>query len=167
MSKNPIKTQTAKVADKAETIVHTNVEISLHTRLDVITDLRAEIKERKENLTANIGTVYPMINAYVQELRKVDPITLKAKKSTLVGLIKKRLASKEPVINTACNVLILNLSLPKELSLTQINYVITMVNSGTAKAKFNKKDAVTITALIKADKKVKAIIKAKALIGKK
>ena len=105
-------------------------------------------------------------NTSVKKLRDEDKVYKDAKKSTLVKLIKTRLASKEHVVNTVCDVMILGLNIDNTISLSSMAFIVKCVNNGTfSKAKVNKADKPALETMITNQHKLNRIAIAKKLIG--
>jgi len=167
---NPLKvaTKQAKPTLKKEvpTVDDSNEAIEIFSKLDSITKDKEAIKTKHDNITQNVKDVIPMITAYVKKLREDDKVYKDAKKTTLVKLIKLRLGSKEHVVNTVCDVMILGLNIDNTLSLSSMAFVVKCVSNGSfSKAKVNKADKTTLETMITNQHKANRLAIAKKLIG--
>jgi len=156
-----------KVATKRTIEADTTKEAqSIHDKLESITDAKAVIKTKHDSIKQDVKDVIPMITDYVKKLREEDNIYKDAKKVTLVKLIKLRLASKEHVVNTICDVMILGLNIDNTLPLSSMAFIVKCVNNGSfTKAKVNKADKATLETMITNQHKANRLAIAKKLIG--
>ena len=118
----------------------------LHTTLEAITNNKVEIKSLINTNTKLISEVLPLINQMITTKREENDTYKQAKKQTLAKLVKIELDSKESVINTALNLVILGLNIDNTLSLSKINQLITLHNKGVITKSFiNKSDKEKLT----------------------
>lgn len=119
---------------------------NLHNTLETITQNKIEIKSLIDTNTKLISEVLPLINQLITSKREENDTYKQAKKATLAKLIKVELDSKESVINTALNLVILGLNVDNTLSLSKINQIITLFNKKVlTKSYINKSDKEKLT----------------------
>lgn len=155
----------AKALTKALKADTTKEAKNIHTTLSHITKAKAVIKTKQTEVRADVKSVIPMINEYVKELRAEDALYSEAKKATLIKIIKARLSSKETVINTVCDILILGLNLDNSLTLTQLKATVKYIHSGVlSKTEVNKATKAELVKKLDVQKSKDAIARAKKLI---
>ena len=115
---------------------------TLTNKLHTVTTNKAEIHTLQSANIKLISEVLPLINKEITTMRGENDTYKDAKKQTLAKLLKIRLDSKEGVINTALNLVILKLNVDNTLSLAKINQVI----------KLHKKDVLKRAWINKANK---------------
>ena len=130
--------------------------MSVNGTKNLLAAITADKEARKvlnARIKTNVADAFKEITQRIKAKRESDKVYKEATKATLIKLIKLELDSKEDVINTACNVMLLGLSLDNTLSLSTIKYTIKLVKDGrVSKAKVNKLDKEGMQALVKAEK---------------
>ncbi len=140
---------------------------NLSNKLHTITTNKAGIKTLQSSNIKLISEVLPLINKEVTTMRGENDTYKVAKKQTLAKLLKIRLDSKEGVINTALNLVILKLNVDNTLSIAKINQVIKLHKKGVlSKAWINKADKSKIELRLKAYNKELALENAQKLLDK-
>ncbi len=121
--------------------------------------------------TANTGLIKEIFPLLIKEIKAITelPIKKETKKSTLAKIVKLDLDSKEPIINTGLNLIILGLDISHELPLSKINQLITLLNKkALTKNWINKATVEQINTKLKSINKAKKLSDATKLIsGKK
>ena len=103
---------------------------NLTNKLHTLTTNKVEIHNLQNTNTKLVSEILPLLNKEIKALKEL-PIHSETKKATLAKIIKLDLDSKEPVVNTALNLIILGINLDNTLPLSKINQVITLVNKKT------------------------------------
>lgn len=103
---------------------------TITTKLHTLTTNKVEIHNLQTINTNLISEILPLLNKEIKALKEL-PIHKETKKATLAKIIKLDLDSKESVVNTALNLIILGINLDNTLPLSKINQVITLVNKKT------------------------------------
>lgn len=140
--------------------------MSIKTELNKVTENKAVIKDLQAANKVLLANAYKHITQLVNDKRESDKVYKEAKKATLIKLIKAELDSKESVINTACNVMLLGLNLDNTLPLATINYITKLVsNKRISKAKVNKADKEALLKIVAAERVKDKTVTAEKLLG--
>lgn len=137
---------------------------NLTNKLHTLTSNKVEIHNLQTINTKLISEVLPLLNTEIKALKEL-PIHSETKKATLAKIVKLDLDSKEPIVNTALNIIILGLNIDNTLSLAKINQVITLLNKKViTKNWINKSTKEQIETKLKAINKANKLLSATKLV---
>jgi len=155
----------SKIINQPKQTAKVTKPTALIKELKTITETKAIIAQAKKDNTIRISSAYKHILEDIKAMKLEDKVYAQANKKTLIKLYKLRLTSNEPVLLTACNVMILGLSVDSSHSLSNLNFVISRINKKIfTKAAVNKLDKDGLIDMIKAQKKLEAKVKLELLI---
>jgi len=173
MSKLITTPKTVKVADKAKSILTPSVElkkIELDTKktLTDITKRKDKVRTEQAAIKKSVKVAIRLVTTQIKLLKNEHFIYEGLGKRKLAKLVKDRLNSKEPVINTVCNTFIMGLNFGDDITLSSRIFVISSINNKSmTKNKVNGCNEVELMELIKTTKVLNARVKAELLLKKK